>query len=112
MSFIDIKSYGAIKQGGKSHYELKQVDMPILSNEKCLTKFTRYNSTLQLCAGETGGNKDTCQGDSGGPLNMRSKSGRWHLIGLTSYGFTCGDGGVFTRLSAHNDWIKKVVQTQ
>lgn len=40
---------------------MKQVDIPVLSDAKCLEKFTRYNAELQLCAGETGQGKDTCQ---------------------------------------------------
>ncbi|CAF5151838.1 unnamed protein product, partial [Rotaria socialis] len=37
---------------------------------------------VQLCAGVSGGGKDTCQGDSGGPLMMFSSSNQWVLIGV------------------------------
>ena len=50
------------------------------------------------------------KGDSGGPLVVRSTTGRWHLIGLTSYGSAnCLDGGVYTRLSGFANWIKNIV---
>ena len=47
------------------------------------------------------------QGDSGGPLVVKSQNdGRWHLVGLTSYGPNpCGEGGVYTRLSGFQNWI-------
>lgn len=55
--------------------------------------------------------KDTCNGDSGGPLVARSQvNGRWHLVGVTSWGPNpCGEGGVYTRLSGFNDWILSTV---
>ena len=44
---------------------------------------------------------------------MRGKDGRWHLIGLTSYGSSnCLDGGVYTRLSGFKSWISNNVQNQ
>lgn len=47
------------------------------------------------------------KGDSGGPLVVKSRSdGRWHLVGLTSFGPNpCGEGGVYTRLSGFANWI-------
>merc|ERR1719223_1746368 len=61
----------------------------------------------QVCAGVSGLGRDTCQGDSGGPLVVKSRTdGRWHLVGLTSYGPNpCGEGGVYTRLSGFQNWI-------
>lgn len=42
----------------------------------------------------------------GGPLVVKSKvDGRWYVIGLTSWGFDCGNGGVFTRVSFFKNWI-------
>ena len=62
----------------------------------------------QLCAGVSGGGKDTCQGDSGGPLMMFTSSNQWVLIGLTSNGIGCAEAlysGVYTRVAAFQDWI-------
>jgi len=81
---------------------------------------------------------DTCQGDSGGPaikivkeleekawklgwsedekedayMEMVENGGleeRGQLIGITSWGFGCGEGtpGIYTRVSEYMDWIKK-----
>lgn len=52
---------------------------------------------------------DSCFGDSGGPLYVPTEEGDF-LVGLVSRGRSdvkrdCGDGGVYTLLSAHLPWI-------
>lgn len=54
---------------------------------------------------------DSCYGDSGGPLYVPTEEGDF-LVGLVSRGRSdvtrdCGDGGVYTLLSAHLPWIAK-----
>ena len=66
-----------------------QVQMPVLTDAACKTKFNGANNmldpTTQICAGISGQNKDTCQGDSGGPLVIKHADGYWYLAGLTSW---------------------------
>ena len=63
--------------------------MQVLTDAACRAKFGGANNMLdpvtQVCAGVTGGNKDTCQGDSGGPLVVKHTNNNWFLIGLTSW---------------------------
>lgn len=52
---------------------------------------------------------DSCYGDSGGPLYVPTEEGDF-LVGLVSRGRSdvrrdCGDGGVYTLISAHLSWI-------
>ena len=52
---------------------------------------------------------DSCYGDSGGPLYLPIQDGEF-LVGLVSRGRSdvkqdCGDGGVYTLLSAYLPWI-------
>ena len=52
---------------------------------------------------------DSCYGDSGGPLYVPTDHGDF-LVGLVSRGRSdvkrdCGDGGVYTLISAHLPWI-------
>ena len=52
---------------------------------------------------------DSCYGDSGGPLYVPTEAGDY-LVGLVSRGRSdvqrdCGDGGVYTLLSAYLPWI-------
>ncbi|CAF2128623.1 unnamed protein product, partial [Rotaria magnacalcarata] len=73
---------------------------------------TMVNWTVQLCAGVSGGGKDTCQGDSGGPLMMFSSSNQWVLIGVTSSGIGCaraGYSGMYTRVAAFQGWINSTM---
>jgi secreted trypsin-like serine protease len=58
---------------------------------------------------------DSCNGDSGGPAYILN-NGKLLVAGLTSRGIReepgdptpCGDGGVYTRIDQHWDWIKQV----
>ena len=80
--------------------------MPLLTDQRCKQKFNSVDTNTVVCAGETGQNKDTCQGDSGGPLVVQHASDKkWNLVGLTSWGYGCGDGGVYTRVSAFRTWV-------
>jgi secreted trypsin-like serine protease len=102
-----VTGYGTLYSGGSVSRYLRQVSLPVKSTSYCESRFG-VDSSTQVCAGVSGLGKDTCQGDSGGPLVVKSTTGRWHLVGLTSYGPNpCGEGGVYTRLSGFNNWIVK-----
>jgi secreted trypsin-like serine protease len=53
------------------------------------------------------------QGDSGGPFVVAdaTRGGRYTLAGLTSWGINCGNGGVYTRVSAYRSWVESIVGT-
>jgi len=105
--------WGTLFSGGTvSRYQM-QVNMPVLTDAACRTKFAGTNNMLdpvyQVCAGVSGANKDTCQGDSGGPLVVKHTDGFWYLMGLTSWGYGCGDGGVYCRTSAYRAWAESKI---
>lgn len=58
------------------------------------------------------GGTDSCQGDSGGPIyQWMGPQKRAYVIGVVSRGTGCGNlnsPGIFTRITAHLDWIKEV----
>jgi endonuclease G len=69
-----------------------------------------YESDLEFVAGGSG--FDTCNGDSGGPVYIQTAAG-FALAGITSRATNtathdCGDGGIYTRIDAHIDFIKNV----
>jgi len=71
----------------------------------------RFESDLEFTAGGRG--FDSCNGDSGGPAYILTDTGR-RVVGLTSRGFpplgTCGEGGIYTRVDVHRDFIRQVAQ--
>jgi secreted trypsin-like serine protease len=73
--------------GALSRY-LQQVEVDILTNARCTTKYgaSLFNANLQVCATEVGQNNGPCQGDSGGPLVVQDSNGNWNILGLISWG--------------------------
>jgi len=99
--------WGSLFSGGSVTRYLQEVEMIHLTNQRCATRFgTRVNTTLQMCGGEVGEGIDTCQGDSGGPYVCEDiATNTWYLVGITSWGFGCGDGGVYTKCQGYHQWI-------
>ena len=100
--------------------ELMEVEVTVISNEDCEKSESseqgwdyNYNGQItenMMCA-ENKKVKDSCQGDSGGPLVVRSDSGD-SLVGVISWGVGCAHDdfpGVYARISAQYDWIRKNV---
>lgn len=75
--------WGTLYENGKPSCHLRQVDVPIIDNEKCSK--TNYTGDLitdnMICAGHESGGKDSCQGDSGGPLMRLMDNKRFEIIG-------------------------------
>jgi len=49
-----------------------------------------------------------CYGDSGGPVYVEDSNGRMYVVGVASrlgYGYSCGDGAIYTFASAYEEWI-------
>jgi len=105
--------WGTLFSGGSVSRYLMQVNMLHLTHDRCKQRFgASVDTALQMCGGEIGGNIDTCQGDSGGPyIFYSSRNSRWYLIGITSWGYGCGDGGVYTRTSGYYNWVVSTVAT-
>ncbi|XP_078662746.1 suppressor of tumorigenicity 14 protein homolog isoform X1 [Branchiostoma floridae x Branchiostoma belcheri] len=94
---------------------LQEARVPLIEN--CVEETSYRESHItenMLCAGYVDGGVDSCQGDSGGPLVCQDEtSGRWQLVGITSWGFGCArDGypGVYARVSRYIDWIKNTIE--
>ncbi|XP_065258971.1 serine protease 33-like [Emys orbicularis] len=99
-------------------HTLQEVQVPLIDAQTCNDLYSisitespgsRPIKDDMVCAGYTGGGKDSCQGDSGGPL-VCSQAGSWFLIGIVSWGEGCGlpyRPGVYTRVSAYSDWIQQ-----
>lgn len=71
-----------------------------------------FESDVEFTAGGNG--RDTCNGDSGGPAYIVVGNG-FKVAGLTSrpyrvFSTRCGEGGIYSRVDAHRDFIRRVAQ--
>lgn len=94
----------------------KMIALDILEDDRCTQRHpmtgTQVNTFIQVCAIEIIQRPDKCGMDRGGPLAVQGENGRWHLVGITSWGYKpCENGGVFTRISTFADYILNVIKT-
>lgn len=104
--------------------ELQEIEVYTVSNQECddseglvdgwEDNYHGQITSSMLCA-EHPTEKDACQGDSGGPLVKKSGRGNneeFELVGVVSWGVGCAHNdfpGIYARVSAEYDWIKKEV---
>ncbi|XP_050543258.1 serine proteinase stubble [Daktulosphaira vitifoliae] len=112
-----VTGWGRLSEGGTLPSVLQEVNVPIVSNDKCKSMFLRagrheYIPEIFMCAGFDDGGRDSCQGDSGGPLQVKGRDGRYFLAGIISWGIGCAEAnlpGVCTRISKFVPWILETV---
>ncbi|XP_053567885.1 serine protease 56 [Bombina bombina] len=105
-----IAGWGSLYEDGPPSDVAMEARVPILSQESCRGTLGKDMLTnTMFCAGYLSGGIDSCQGDSGGPLTCQDPvSKRYVLYGITSWGDGCGERGkpgVYTRVTAFNNWI-------
>ncbi|CAG4970022.1 unnamed protein product [Parnassius apollo] len=106
-----VAGWGTTEEGGSVSNVLREVMVPIISNEDCLkTSYKGRITENMLCAGTDEGGKDACQGDSGGPLHVyKNETNTWQIAGVVSWGEGCArpkTPGVYTRVNRFLTWIK------
>ncbi len=110
---VKVIGWGATEWDGPSASRLQEVQVPIVSDEKCDEAYADYGGIFSsnICAGLDYGGKDSCQGDSGGPLFY--KNGNTFLqVGVVSWGHECaapGYYGIYTEAAYFIDWIEGIV---
>ncbi|VDK20733.1 unnamed protein product [Taenia asiatica] len=99
-------------RGPRQPLRLLEVDLPLVSLQRCRRTFRNLREWVHVCAGEKG--KDTCRGDSGGGLFCQNpEDGKWYIYGVTSFGSVVGCGehyGVYACTRGISDWIHGNVQ--
>jgi hypothetical protein len=109
--------WGAIQEGGRDSPHLLQVDLPIVSMQRCREVYPNIGAHGRvLCAGLEQGGRDSCQGDSGGPLLVRAggtgAAREIVQVGVVSWGTGCARPrafGVYENVGAHNAFIRQHV---
>ncbi|KAL3278571.1 hypothetical protein HHI36_016117 [Cryptolaemus montrouzieri] len=104
-----VTGWGATAEYGQTSQKLREVSVPILSNDDCRkTKYGNKITANMMCAGTEMGGKDACQGDSGGPLHVANGTQNM-VVGIVSWGEGCAEKdypGVYTRVNRYITWIK------
>ena len=103
-----VTGWGTTAEGSMTSLELREVIVPLVSNEQCNHTYGIITDNM-LCAGYENGGKDSCQGDSGGPLVVPTADGGWKLAGIVSFGYGCARAnfyGVYTRVSTYVTWVE------
>ena len=99
-----VSGYGLTSEGGVQSDTLREVGVPILSDDFCDSLggvYASFTPSLMACAGLPGGGKDSCQGDSGGPLHAPAFGGVFRQSGVVSFGDGCAEPnkpGVYVRV--------------
>jgi secreted trypsin-like serine protease len=104
-----ITGWGAINNGQGKSINLMEASVPHVDQKFCKQAYADRLPKQSICAGNE--TKDACTGDSGGPLFVRDEKNKSAIqFGVVSFGEGCGRKGfpgVYTVVSAFNDWIDK-----
>ncbi|XP_003745785.1 transmembrane protease serine 9 [Galendromus occidentalis] len=110
-----VAGWGKLNQEDRyASRSLLMSDVPIVDKRLCQRSYSFLNpiTNRMFCAGDyEHGQKGTCQGDSGGPVMcLRPDRQRYQLMGVTSWGFSCGKAkfpSVFTDVAKLTQFIKE-----
>jgi hypothetical protein len=102
---LKVIGYGALSEGGGASTKLQEVTVKKIAFNTCNQQYGGdIIDSIMICAGVSGGGKDSCQGDSGGPLfNPAGEQ-----VGVVSWGVGCARAnypGVYSRVSGVYGWI-------
>lgn len=109
---ITVIGFGATSEGGGGSDILQEVKVQAVPHSTCVSQYgNEIKREIHLCAGVSGGGKDSCQGDSGGPI-FEFDNGTPVQVGVVSFGEGCaraGYAGVYARVSGVADWIDQQI---
>ncbi|XP_033628045.1 suppressor of tumorigenicity 14 protein homolog [Asterias rubens] len=109
-----VTGWGLTEMGGTQAPNLQQAQVPIIHQKICSHQdvYSHMMTDGMICAGYLHGQVDACQGDSGGPLVCELDDGRWHVVGITSWGRGCAlplNPGVYTKVAYYQQWIDNLI---
>jgi trypsin len=101
-----VSGWGTLSSGSSSlPTQLQAVEVNIISSTSCNNAYSEYGgiTARMICAGVSGGGKDSCQGDSGGPLVVSGS-----LVGIVSWGAGCAEAdypGVYSNVAVLRSFV-------
>ena len=103
-----ITGWGTIYYAGPHPNVLMQVDLPLVSKQRCLNYYPGKIDDSMICIGKVEGGQGACHGDSGGPL-VCEFGGKWYLEGAASWtGLPCASPSkptVYANVRNLKSWI-------
>eukprot|EP00588_Corethron_pennatum_P031997 CAMPEP_0194346352 /NCGR_PEP_ID=MMETSP0171-20130528/105375_1 /TAXON_ID=218684 /ORGANISM="Corethron pennatum, Strain L29A3" /LENGTH=557 /DNA_ID=CAMNT_0039113463 /DNA_START=27 /DNA_END=1701 /DNA_ORIENTATION=+ len=109
---LTVMGFGVTETGDPPEV-LKAAEPRYISNDECDTRYGgQFLISENMMCGFSEMGADACQGDSGGPLvRSGAEASGDVVVGVVSWGVDCGSSpGVYSRLTAHEGWIKEVVR--
>jgi len=104
-----ITGWGTLSYLGITPNELMQVDVPLVSQQRCNASYPGLIDDSMICIGQDHGGEGACHGDSGGPL-VCEFNGKWYLEGAASWvGLPCAAPSkytVYANIRSLKSWIK------
>ena len=86
-----VSGWGLTTENGTPSDVLRSAELSVLPDSHCARSLAGgFDQETSICAGVTGGERDSCQGDSGGPLVVPTADGGARLIGDVQAGAGCG----------------------
>ena len=105
-----------ITESGEVSDVLRQVELNIVPNVTCVDNLDAVGISItedMICTFKGPvGTESICAGDSGGPLMVRSSTGRFVLVGVTSFSVTdCAAPfpAVFSRVTYFLEWMAAAI---
>mmetsp|Transcript_3655 Transcript_3655/g.8151 ORF Transcript_3655/g.8151 Transcript_3655/m.8151 type:complete len:362 (+) Transcript_3655:1182-2267(+) len=109
---LTVIGHGVTSEDGSPSSELLQVVVQAISHSTCVAQYgNEIREDVHMCAGVSGGGKDSCQGDSGGPI-FEYQNGSPVQVGVVSFGQGCAQAnysGVYARVSGVTQWIEQTI---
>jgi hypothetical protein len=110
-----VLGWGYIETAGPDQKFLREVDIPIIPDDRCASAYPAFEPSVMVCAADPLGTpaleaRDSCFEDWGGPLLVPDAES-YALAGIVSWrGADCGNPqrpGVYTRVGADplNTWV-------
>ena len=102
---VTVSGWGLTSNQGRPSDRLREVDLPVISNQSCSSELNFNLPGSVICGGGAGG-VSACNGDSGGPFAIEA-NGQFYSIGTVSWGQGCRGATAFTRTTSYLNWIQQ-----